>query len=697
MIKTHFWRTLVFGILGLLTGWLIATLTPKVYEATMELLVGERQIQGGQTIIDPQVQRILEQGTASDTQTELQLLRSQTVFFNAFRNAAVARNQQDSLLPLWVDYFRMYDVVSVEQRANAVDTGGVALVRVKTYNRDFAEDVADEIAKVYNDIRLNNARSSSANAVRYLNAQVIKAKEALDTSEKAYKDFTSANNLVDIGVKLNSLQGQVGTATLSLQQLEQQLNGSRREAELIRSRMNELPATVQGGDFQTIPQRVSFLQQRVAEVKADLASARSRYYDDHPTVARILQQLRQLESQLKAETSGDRLERSTSSTSRNPVREQLQATLATVEGRRDSLEDQVSTARQALEELTNKLNELPGQEGQLRQLQRDLEVADSNYRRVKAQFDEINNRQEVFARGVLVLSEARAFQNSVAPDTAKYVFIGLIAGILVGLVFSFALESFRMRVHNSAQLSDLTGLPVVATVPRLRGASRSVAALAAPGIKPAESFRHMAYTMLTPTADRAVPKLVMFTGVGSVPGRASSTVQFAMAAAAAGKKVLLVDMDPIRGLVTKAFGAEGRPGVSDIFERNTLSPESSELFVPTVHDNLVLLPTGADTARTLADRTTDQVEAFVKFISDKYDLVVLDTPPCDLFADASRIAALVDEISLVVSASQTNYQSIPSGYDLLARAGAKSVNLVLTDASPKDEPFADSRNYRRTA
>ena len=44
--------------------------------------------------------------------------------------------------------------------------------------------------------------------------------------------------------------------------------------------------------------------------------------------------------------------------------------------------------------------------------------------------------------------------------------IGLIVGAMVGLLFSYALESLRMRVHSSTQLSELTGLPVLATAPQ---------------------------------------------------------------------------------------------------------------------------------------------------------------------------------------------------------------------------------------
>ena len=170
-----------------------------------------------------------------------------------------------------------------------------------------------------------------------------------------------------------------------------------------------------------------------------------------------------------------------------------------------------------------------------------------------------------------------------------------------------------------------------------------------------------------------------------------------MAMASTGKRVLLVDGDPQRAVITKAFGAEGRSGVNEIFDRSMLPGDSSDILVPTAHTNLSILPVGADSTRSLADRSTSQIEAFMKFVTEQADLVVFDVPPCDIFSDASRLASYVDEVCMVISASSTNYQQIPAGHEILTRAGAKNVNLVLTDASPQDEPFGDTRRYLRSA
>lgn len=696
MFKTHFWRTLIFGLVGLIIGLIVALVSPKIYEANVELLIGERAVSGS-SLLDPTVQRLLDQGSASDSQTELQLLRSQSVFFTAFRDVVTARNMGESKLASWIQYYLQYEVESAQQRANMVDQGGVALIRVRAEDRELAREIADAITKSYNELRTTNARSSTANAVRFLDSQVVASKNALDLAEKSYKDFTNTSGITDITITVQAAQQQYNIALQTLNQLRQSADGAAQEAALLQGRLASEPDFVPGTGFETKSTKITQLEGQLVQLRSELEGLRTRYYDSHPRVKEVLERVRKTDSELRAEKGRGSLEESQSTQQRNSVKETLRAQLATVEARRDSFQEQVRIAEAQLAELSTKLKELPGQEGQLRQLRRDLEVADSNYRRVKTQFDDLNNRQEVITRSTTVLSDAQAFRDPVAPDTAKFVFIGLIAGLCIGLIFSFAVESLRIRVHNSALLAELTGLPVVATVPKLKGAVRSVATLANPGAKPAESFRHMAYAMTSGAGERPAPKMVIFTGVGNVPGRASSSLQFAMSMAAAGSRVLLVDADPLRGLITKAFSAEGRSGVSEIFERTTLPGEGADVFIPTVHDNLTLLPTGADTSRTLADRTNAQVAAFIRFIADKFDIVVLDLPPCDLYADASRLAALVDEVCLVVSASQTNYQSIPAAYDILNRAGAKHVSLILTDASPNDEPFGDSRRYGRTA
>lgn len=695
MFKTHFWRTLGFAILGGVIGLLLALFGRKVYEANTEMLLGESPVSNAASVLDPQVQRILEAGVARDAQTELQLVRSQTVYFNAFR-AAIEELEKPGLMNYWLDYYLMYDVIALEQRAGVMDTGSVASIRVRAYDDPkLAERIAAKVTDVYNDLRIRNAQNSSANAISYLASQVEAAKTALDEAEKNYKEYAEQEKVANIDVAVNSQASLVNNLRVSAVTARQFYEGKVRETESLRSSLRGIEKTITGSNVTAIKTELTQLQARLAEQQSQLAGLRERYHEDHPRVKETAQQVRDALSRIKA-LKADSLTETQVSKVPNPVYAAMEQQLAIAESQQQSAEKQLSEAESALAAAETRLQALPAIDSEVRNRRRNLEVAELNYRRVKVQLDELENRRETGARMATVLSEPRAYQNHVAPDLSKYVFIGVIAGICVGLIFSFSLESLRLRVHNSQQLAELTGLPVVATVPKLpRGQTRTPATLAKLGATPSETFRNMAFTMLAKTEGHSPQKATVFTAVGEATGRSSSTLQFAMAMAATGVKVILVDADPVRAAITKAFGASGKAGMSEIVAANTLPAESSSVFEQTVHDNLSLLPAGNST-EGLGARTTEEIERFFAWVTSQADMVVFDMPPCDLFADASRLASYVDEVCVVVSASSTSYQHIPNGYDILTRSGAKNVSLILTDASAQEEPFADTRRYRRT-
>ena len=85
---------------------------------------------------------------------------------------------------------------------------------------------------------------------------------------------------------------------------------------------------------------------------------------------------------------------------------------------------------------------------------------------------EVEGRRLTLSNLSKVLYPAVEDDDPVAPDPAKYGFIGLLAGFVVGLLYSFLLEASRLRVYTSQQLSDLTGIPVSGTIRALQPSCR---------------------------------------------------------------------------------------------------------------------------------------------------------------------------------------------------------------------------------
>jgi capsular exopolysaccharide synthesis family protein len=264
---------------------------------------------------------------------------------------------------------------------------------------------------------------------------------------------------------------------------------------------------------------------------------------------------------------------------------------------------------------------------------------------------------------------------------------------MIGLAYSFARESFKLPIHTSWQLSEMTALPVAASIPALPGAlaKRHSLMIKEPSFKPIESFRFMAFSLL---AQEQRPNVILFSAVGDMVDSSIAAAEFAVAMSKTGSKTILVDADLRASRLSRVFGLEGRSGVADILGRTILPGESSDLFVSTEHDNLTILPAGTMSSSGMADVLTSHLQAMIGDLRDKGDTVVVHCPPVDVFADCSRLAQYVDHCYMVVSAKSTSYRSIPVAQEILEKSGAKFVGIVLTQASQTEEPFGNSAAYR---
>lgn len=690
MFKFHFKRALIFGILGLTVGGIIAFTSASIYEATGEMLLGESAVSTVNSTLAPDVQRILEVGQARDPQTELQLLRSQSVFLQALQNVANRENQR-TLVDDWVKLYLMYDVLTPDTRVNQIDQGSVATIRVRAQSGALAEKITDEVMAVYNEQRLANGRAGLQNAIRYLASQESATQKALTTAEDKYKAFTTSRGIASIDATAQFLTNQEAASFATLSLTRGEAAGAEAEVTALSAGLSNIPKENPTTTISGLAPQANVMASQIGETERRYNELISRYYEDHP---KVLEVKRSLDAMKKQAGKSNDLISVQANKQLNPVYQGIQQQLEVARAKSQALQQKLQEAEENYRQSQERLKAVPADEAQIRQLKRELDVADLNFKRVKAQIDELRSRQETGIRVTPILVPGRAYLQPVAPDKPKFLFIGLIAGVCLGLIYSFMMEAMKLRVHTSHQLAELTGLPVVATIPAMgRGQQKGLSTFAQAGARPNESFRNYVSAFLA--KNHEMPRMIMFTGIGMVAGRSSSSVQFALAMAGAGKRVIIVDADPIRGLVTRAFGAEGRSGLSELMDRNTLPTDTSEVLFSTQHENLWLLPTGSDATKTIADRRVDQVQAVMAFLRGQADIIVFDVPPCDMFSDASRMAEHTDEVCMVVSASTTNFSAIPNGYEILHRAGADQVSLILTDASVGDEPFAGTANYSR--
>ena len=688
MYKVHVRRTAVLAILGVVAGLMIYVFSSKIYEANIEVLLGSNlETRGPSMVFDDEVRKIIDRNAPQGIQTERQLLNSETVYIQALQQAA------PQLMTNWEKYYLMYDVVTARTPNNNEQGAGVAQVRVRAYDPKVAGKIAEAVTDSYNQIRQKAGRDSVMDAINYITAQIDATDRDLKSSEAAYQKYKEENLLASVERQQNNITDNENQLQTALVSANAEMSGNEETIKSLTALIAKIPPRISDSSSSVRNPIIDALERQITDLELSRTALLTQYTEDNPKVkanGEVLAgaRLQLAEAKKTASVTGYSTERL------DPIRTDLEARLVQAKAGRDAIMGRMQSLRTSLDEADRKLAASPEQEVKITQLQRDRIIFDEKYRRLKSQLEELTNRQEtgVIYAVPLGTGSATVSDRPVAPDAVKLSFIGFIAGACIGLVMSFTLEALRPRVYTSGQLADLTGLPVVASIPSLPGLSRSraVESLARQGGLPLESFRNMAYTYLA--SGGATGQSVMFTGIGASGSSSICAAQFAVALAHAGTKVILVDAERTRQVITNGFGATDKKGLSNVFQDGS---DPASLLVETKHKNLTLLPIGTVPEALMSEAGLDRVEKVVASLKQHAQVVVISVAPSDIVADAAAFASRVDEVCLSVSAKTNDYGSVPTAYEILDKAGARSVKLILTDTGRDGEPFTASTSITR--
>lgn len=155
--------------------------------------------------------------------------------------------------------------------------------------------------------------------------------------------------------------------------------------------------------------------------------------------------------------------------------------------------------------------------------------------------------------------------------------------------------------------------------------------------------------------------------------------------------VVLVDADCSKQHITKLFGASEEPGFIDLLRDSSLSFDS--LVMPTNIPGISVLPAGKHDDHAAELLTSARMAALCDELesSDPQRIILFDSPPLLLTAEAAVLATQVGQIVLVVLANETPQQAVLEARDRLDPA--LPIGLLLNQVDSRDSASAYGEYY----
>ena len=161
----------------------------------------------------------------------------------------------------------------------------------------------------------------------------------------------------------------------------------------------------------------------------------------------------------------------------------------------------------------------------------------------------------------------------------------------------------------------------------------------------------------------------------SIPGEGKSTTScnYALSLAETGKKVLLIDCDLRKPTVHRRFKISNSAGLTNVL----LGEASSESAICLINNGLSVLPAGTLPPNPAEVVGSQRMKDFLHEMENRYDYIVIDTPPVLAVTDGQIVSSIADGVLLVVESKKTPKDSVLKAKDLLQNVNANILGIIL--------------------
>jgi capsular exopolysaccharide synthesis family protein len=239
--------------------------------------------------------------------------------------------------------------------------------------------------------------------------------------------------------------------------------------------------------------------------------------------------------------------------------------------------------------------------------------------------------------------------DAVSPRAAVNLILAALFGLVVGVLAAFTRWALDRTVTDTAQLSDLIGLPLLGQIAFSQHLSQNSLVGLFDNEGTGEQFRHLRTSLQFLDVD-GERRTFLFSSSVSGEGKTSVVSNMAIVIASTGAKVLLIDADLRRPSVSSVFGLSSDVGLSSILSGRI---EWRQATQRTAYSNLSVVTSGPVPPNPSELLGSQRMSNLLTLLRNEYDYVLVDSPPALSVTDAVVLAPQVDALVLVFRRSAT--------------------------------------------
>ncbi|GJG94632.1 polysaccharide biosynthesis tyrosine autokinase [Cupriavidus pauculus] len=333
------------------------------------------------------------------------------------------------------------------------------------------------------------------------------------------------------------------------------------------------------------------------------------------------------------------------------------------------VDGQISSLTAQLNGVTGRIQKLPEVEQNVVRLMRDVKVSTEMLQSLLNDVQQLKLIKASKVGTARIVDPADPPLRPVRPDRVLIVGLSLALGVVAGLLVIFVRHTLEGGVADPDEIERQTGMTVYSTIPFSKQQSHlspgaGLLALQQPDDPAVESLRSFR-TALRFAMAGSKNRTVVITGPAPGVGKSFICTNFA-AIAATGLRVVLVDADLRRGSLQSSFDTRRGPGLTELLMGAPLEQVLQRQVAP----GLDFIPTGSQPPHSTDLLLSPTMDSLLEQLKARYDVVLIDTPPVLVAADAGILAGKAGAVFLVARAEKTTTAELLASQRAILQAGA---------------------------
>lgn len=360
-----------------------------------------------------------------------------------------------------------------------------------------------------------------------------------------------------------------------------------------------------------------------------------------------------------------------------------------------ALMEKKKTLQEEKAKLNKRVSSMPSTQQEVLRLSRDVESGRAVYLQLLNRQQELNIAKSSAIGNVRIIDQAITEPKPIQPKSLIVVAVGILAGLFISIGIVLIKVYLRRGIESPEQLEEM-GINVYASIPLSewltknsskiklkKNESEKLLAIENPADLAVEAIRSLR-TSLHFAMMEAKNNVLMISGASPNAGKTFISTNLSATIASTGKKVLFIDADLRQGYVHKMLGGQNIHGLSDVLSGQSSVESVIERIPSAEFDYIGRGQVPPNPAELLMHR---RFETLLKWASDNYELVIIDTPPILAVTDAAIIGRYAGTTLLVARFEETTAKEIAVSVKRFEQSGVLVRGCILNGVVKKASSY----------